>query len=95
MKLSTIGLIAGCTLWGAGLTVPAAAMRASDLGKALSDGSVRIVENAAYVCGRERCWWRPNRSYRPLPYYGYGPGGYTAYPPWGWYGDWRRGWWVW
>ncbi len=38
------------------------------------------VENARWVCGPWRCWWRPNYYYRP--YYYYRPWGYY-HRPWG------------
>lgn len=54
------------------------------------------IQDVRWVCGPNRCWWRPN--YVPAPYYGYyaprpfygyfGPRRYRY----GWYGHGRRYW---
>jgi hypothetical protein len=57
-------------------------------GLAKSADQVGQVEQARWVCGPFRCWWRPS-------YYGY-YGGYRPYGyyrPWGWHRGWHRGWW--
>jgi hypothetical protein len=57
-------------------------------GLAKSADQVGQVEQARWVCGPFRCWWRPNY----YGYYGaYRPYGY--YRPWGWHRGWHRGWW--
>jgi hypothetical protein len=69
-------------------TAPASAIPISDLSntsKSLSTES----ERAAWVCGRDRCWWRPVFVY-PAPYIYDRPyrGPYWG-PDWGW----RRWYW--
>lgn len=52
------------------------------------------LEEARWVCGPYRCWWRPNYFYAPVRRWGWGwrrPWyGYGWHRPWG-YG-WHRGW---
>jgi hypothetical protein len=53
------------------------------------------VQDVRWVCGPNRCWWRPS-YYAPAPYYGYyAPRpAYRYYAPryrYGWYGP-RRHW---
>jgi hypothetical protein len=55
-------------------------------GLAKSADQVGQVEQARWVCGPFRCWWRPNY---PYGYYGYYGGYRPFYRPWGWH----RGWW--
>ncbi|MFY9628567.1 MAG: hypothetical protein WAK03_10530 [Methylocystis sp.] len=73
------GLIVGAlTLSGGG----ASAMPALD--RSVSDvaGATANVEQARWVCGPYRCWWRPN-YYRPYGVYGYyGPRRYYGYRRW-------------
>jgi hypothetical protein len=60
--------------------LPATAMPVDNLAKVAPSN----VEQAAWVCGRWRCWWRPN-------YYYYGPRFYYAprvYPRYRYYRRW-------
>ena len=54
------------------------------------------VENARWVCGPWRCWWRPNYYYAPYYYRPWGyyhrPWGYGWHRGYGWHGGWHRGW---
>lgn len=53
-------------------------------GLAKSADQVGQVEQARWVCGAFRCWWRPN-------YYGYyGYYGYRHRPWWRWHRGWYR-----
>ena len=76
--LSTI-LIASAALWGASL-MPAHALPVSDLAAASRDATAE-VQNVAYVCGPNGCWWQSSAWYSPpyvLPYCGYAPYGYAC-----------------
>src|SRR5262245_18205680 len=74
MKALAIGLVAGTALCGV-LSAPASAMPMDNLAAAASD--LACGQSAHCVCNRYRCWWRPNYSYRPFGYYGYGPSYYS------------------
>ncbi len=84
-KISGLALTAAV---GSSLLIgQASAMPADGLATAASQVA-EGVQDAAYVCGPYRCWWRPG------PYWGpgcYGPGYYGPRPYWG-YG-WHRRWW--
>jgi hypothetical protein len=76
--------LAMTTLGGAMLTFASGANAMTNTmpaGLAKSADQVGHVEQARWVCGPFRCWWRPN-------YYGYY--GYYGYRPW-WRG--HRRWW--
>jgi hypothetical protein len=77
VKALSIGLVAGAALCGV-MSAPASAMPISNLAAAASD--LALGQSVRYVCNRYRCWWRPNYSYRPPAYYGYGPS-YYSYGP--------------
>jgi len=83
VKALAISLLAGVALCGI-VSAPAAAMPMSNVAAAASD--LALGQNVRYVCGKYRCWWRPDYScgYAPSYYawYGYAPG-------WGY----RRFWW--
>ena len=54
---------------------------------------VSNVDQARWVCGPWRCWWRPNYYVAPAYAYGYGPGYYGYGGGWGWHrgwGGWHR-----
>ena len=82
-KIIHVALVAGA----AALALPAASNPASALPLAglepavLRDGQpAATVEQARWVCGPYRCFWRPNY---------WGPG-WGHGPRWGWGGCWRR-----
>lgn len=64
LKTKVAALAIGCALTGTAMAMPAAN---------LSTSNTSSVQNAAWVCGPYRCWWRPGPRY-----WGYGP-------RWGWY----------
>ena len=71
MSRIKLALIAG--VLAAGLSAGAQAMPVSNL--AAVDTGVQ-PEAARYVCNAwGRCWWRPNRFYRPYAYRATAPGG--------------------
>jgi hypothetical protein len=58
-------LVAGGILCAATMAVlPAAAMPVDNLARA----TLANVEQVHWVCGRYRCWWRPNYYYGPRFY---------------------------
>jgi hypothetical protein len=69
-----LALVAATALGGAALSVPAAnAMPLSGLA-GVTDQLSTDVQQARWVCGPYRCWWRPGWGYRR----------------WGWGPRWRR-----
>jgi hypothetical protein len=86
---AALALTAGAVTVGVALAMPLSSP--SGASAATTD-----VQDVRWVCGPERCWWRPN--YVPAPYYGYyaprpfygyfGPRRYRY----GWYGHGRRYW---
>jgi hypothetical protein len=77
-----VALVIGAT----GLTLPAAALPLAGVEHAVRDGQPAVrIEQARWVCGPYRCFWRPN-------YWG-GPGwrgpGWGG-PRYGWRGGYRR-----
>jgi hypothetical protein len=90
-KNSLLPLATAVALCGASLAVSSASALPIAGSATVPDQVPSIVQNARWVCGPYRCWWRPN-FYPPYPYYG-GPvyGFYYGRP--GWYGrpwGWRR-----
>jgi hypothetical protein len=86
MRSVRIAALALAAALGSGLAADqASAMPANGLAPAATQAVAGVVENAAYVCGPYRCWWRPGPYWGPRPYWGPGPWGYRH---WGW----RRGW---
>jgi len=83
LKFALVGLLA---LGGAALSTGAAS--AMPIGLATNTDIASNVEQARWVCGPYRCWWRPN-VYGAYGYYG-GPGFYR--PGWGGGWGWHRGW---
>jgi hypothetical protein len=81
LKSVLTATIAGGVMLGS-LIASAQAMPAAQLGASAQAASG--VQEARYVCGPYRCWWRPNyyAYYGPRPYY-YGP-------RWGYYHGYRR-----
>ena len=83
MKALAISLVTGVALCGI-MSAPAAAMPMSNVAAAATD--LKLGQSVRYVCGKYRCWWRPDY------YYGYAPSYYAWYgyaPGWGY----RRFWW--
>ncbi|MGO9673358.1 MAG: hypothetical protein ACLPSF_04180 [Methylocella sp.] len=88
-------LVAGGLLLGGAVVCPMTASAAPMLDPGVAtaaQAAPAAIEDARWVCGPYRCWWRPNY------YYGYGwhrPWGYYGWHrPWGygWHGGWHRGW---
>jgi hypothetical protein len=82
LKLALIGLTA---LGGVALASEAAS--AMPIGLATNADIASNVEQARWVCGPYRCWWRPN-VYGAYGYYA-GP---RYYHGWGWRHDHGWGW---
>src|SRR5215510_3059405 len=84
-RLAALGVVALC---GAALSPGnATAMPVGGLANAASQAT--DVQQAAWVCGPYRCFWRP----RYYPYYGayaYGGPRFYARPYWGYRHHWRR-----
>lgn len=80
LKTVLIATIAGGAIMGS--IASASAMPAAPLG--VTAQATANVQEARYVCGPYRCFWRPNyyAYYGPRPYY-YGP-------RWGYRRGWRR-----
>jgi hypothetical protein len=83
------------------ISTPAAALPLAGLDPAIARdaGPAGQIEQARWVCGPYRCWWRPNYYYGPGYGYGYGPRwgygrrwGYGYHPGWGYGGGWGGGW---
>ena len=82
MRSLKIALVAATALGGASLIAPAAsAMPISGLAPA-ANARATDVQQAAWVCGPYRCWWRPGWGYGYRRWWG-------PRPYWGW----RRRWW--
>ena len=95
MALSNVKIIlAGGLFLGALALSPIQASAAPMLDPGLAAAAAPApagIENARWVCGPWRCWWRPNYYYRPWGYYGWHrPWGWHR--GWGWHGGWHRGW---
>ena len=95
MNIRTIAVAAAFALTAGAATVGVA--YAMPLGGPSGASSTAAdIQDVRWVCGPNRCWWRPN--YVPAPYYGYyaprpfygyfGPRRYRY----GWYGHGRRYW---
>ena len=82
MRSLKIALVAATALGGVSLIAPAAsAMPISELAPA-ANALATDVQQAAWVCGPYRCWWRPGWGYGYRRWWG-------PRPYWGW----RRRWW--
>ncbi|HXW71626.1 MAG TPA: hypothetical protein VEK34_09310 [Methylocella sp.] len=82
-----IALVAALGLGSAiSMEASASAMSAIDPGVVTASGTAATIEEARWVCGPYRCWWRPTPYWAPLHYYG---------PGWGWHRwhRWHPGWW--
>ncbi|HEX4409350.1 MAG TPA: hypothetical protein VH206_11310 [Xanthobacteraceae bacterium] len=86
LKSVLIATIAGGII-SASLIASASAMPAAPLRATAQANSA--VQEARYVCGPYRCWYRPNyyAYYAPRPYY-YGPRFYG--PGYGYHRGWRH-----
>jgi hypothetical protein len=87
MQKLKLVMMAACLATGLGVG-GAQAMPISNLAVVDSGGA---VEQARWVCGPYRCWWRPNRWHRPYAYapgYYFGPRRYYHGPRWRYYRRW-------
>jgi len=84
--LAKLLVAAGVGVGGFALLAEAAqAMPSVDPGVGAAAAAGAQVEQARWVCGPYRCWWRPD-YWGPRPYWR--PHPYWGPRPWGW----RRGW---
>ena len=49
-------------------SLSAGAVQAMPIDKLAAIGTGAAAEQARWVCGPHRCWWRPSRYYRPYVY---------------------------
>ena len=70
VKALAISLVTGVALCGI-MSASASAMPMSNVAAAATD--LKLGQSVRYVCGKYRCWWRPDY------YYGYAPSYYTWY----------------
>lgn len=83
-RLRIAGLAFAASLSLVAVGGSASAMPVDQFGSVVKQNGV--VQDARWVCGPYRCWWRPGPWGYGYGYgYGYGPGWRR---PWGW----RRGW---
>ncbi|MBN8957276.1 MAG: hypothetical protein J0H17_12025 [Rhizobiales bacterium] len=96
MSIRNIAIAAALALTAGAATVGVAFAMPLSGPSGASSAATTDVQDVRWVCGPNRCWWRPNyvpapyySYYAPRPFYGYfGPRRYRY----GWYGHGRRYW---